>query len=889
MPVNPITTILPNLESNSSFRLTMRYKEPFVTEGLNKKFAVNTPRGTYRGWRLQADSSTALSIDLVADPVFQDHSAVVEVATGYSVNVYATGGNIGPIDVSALAASPGIYIIVLSATYALGVTTHGEVDAYTQTQWQSMSYAQQQALCPLGTVNVPASGIIPPGNVYHDQRLESWMAEGPENAPWTPVLQNGSFDRAPTEAAIQTPAEPYAVAGWQLAVTSGNGNWAISATDFNPNGLSPVPAPNNAFVGNKSLEFDFGTSPAETATATQYVGVPAATGQLVKILLWLRTLQTPTAGTLNLVLSFSDEIGALSTTYTQPVQASLYATPGSWVPYSVIVTVPAAGGANGLTTLTSVQIQVSGMTFGSPAAALRFDDMQVWVETNGPQTANLTRESRLSGLAPSVITWQDIAAANLSDLNSSTAAGVFFFDSTSGSAPAGGQLVFQRRDGASGSVQPYLNVKGRLTLGQNLVNTQANAQIARIELPAAAELSSDPTLTLMFETPYSSATNQGGARYYVDNLGGIYLCFNCFFTNGNASPWSADNTTQESMMLLLGQQSGTTNSAVLYTVGPTASSWLFQTVGAGGWTYSNVLASDSGIGATSATETQALIAQALTRGDGTAPSAGAGTLNIGTKADDTTINIGGVSTSTVQIGNYPTAAGTSNFYLGPRSAGTSTKNAGVYVGEGSGGFANGEVVYIGAENYATVYYNGAEASIFGDPFPVQEGPGTAVGFPPFFSGSGALFINVSEFYIASAISHLVDDTDGQASYGVATVLNLSQSLTVWQDIFGTGVQTIAAQATVTDAGGNINVVFLIPIKFYNGNLSSVTPTIKINYNGPGGGSAVETFTPSVAGTSYYHDVVPIVCEKTGVAITVTVQVTTGSAGACEMAAAIIAL
>lgn len=45
------------LDTFTDSELKMRYREPFLTEGLNAKLAVNTPRGTYRGFTIGTNGS----------------------------------------------------------------------------------------------------------------------------------------------------------------------------------------------------------------------------------------------------------------------------------------------------------------------------------------------------------------------------------------------------------------------------------------------------------------------------------------------------------------------------------------------------------------------------------------------------------------------------------------------------------------------------------------------------------------------------------------------------------------------------------------------------------------------------------------------------------------
>ena len=114
------------LASFSDSEIRMRYREPFLTEGLDLKLAVNTPPGVYRGFRL-ATHASAMTVSVVGDAAFSDHAAVYQAKTGHSLTIRRTGGTFA-LDLTAFASKT--VIITIFCTYALGAATVGELRVY---------------------------------------------------------------------------------------------------------------------------------------------------------------------------------------------------------------------------------------------------------------------------------------------------------------------------------------------------------------------------------------------------------------------------------------------------------------------------------------------------------------------------------------------------------------------------------------------------------------------------------------------------------------------------------------------------------------------------------------------------------------------------------------
>src|SRR4051812_18423955 len=77
-----------SLASISVSSLTVRFKEPFLSAGLNQKL-LTTPHGVHRGFRL-SPSITALSIDVLAD-ASGDSLATAHNSTGNAIGIRVIG------------------------------------------------------------------------------------------------------------------------------------------------------------------------------------------------------------------------------------------------------------------------------------------------------------------------------------------------------------------------------------------------------------------------------------------------------------------------------------------------------------------------------------------------------------------------------------------------------------------------------------------------------------------------------------------------------------------------------------------------------------------------------------------------------------------------------
>lgn len=475
----------------SDAEIHMRYREPFLTEGLNAKLAINQPRGVYRGFRLST-SGFALTVTVTADPDGLDHSAVYQTATGLSLTLRKTGGNFSQ-DLSAYANKT--VVLAIHAAYLLGTDTSAELRGYELSPTDEFTgAAERPELVVIGTVVVPAAGLIPAANITHARRTMAWENTALEAVTWAPILRNGSFETSET-GATHVRASRF----WSAAVT-GTGTLSPVTTDAN--------------TGLKSLQFAY-VSGTPTAVVTQPVNVPVTPGQLIRAQVFVKAVQILTAGTISLALTWRDGTGAAVATSLVPIPAT-----GVDASYRKIEsTIPVPASPAGILTLAEVQIQLSGVSFGVAAAAIRFDDLQVYVESQSVTGQFLLHEKGRTYEVLQDLLFEEQAAWT------QDAIALRFANSTG--------LVGERKDqSASSAVQPVLDWRGRAQLGANLLDTEAKALQARVT--AGVSVVGGVDFTLMWQ---SVPSGQVGYRKYVSSAGELVHTINAVWGGGS---WAKD-------------------------------------------------------------------------------------------------------------------------------------------------------------------------------------------------------------------------------------------------------------------------------------------------------------------------------------------------------------
>lgn len=543
MPTNSVTF--------ASDEIDMRWKDPYLTEGLNQKAAYVVPRGIYRGFRLTTNA-TPRFVTVAADADAGDHVAVYTTATGYGLTIRRSGAL--SIDLSSAGYNSTTVVIAISAIYARDVTTVAYITIYTLAEYNALTSSARAELVVLGTVVVPAgSSLIAAASITPDRRTTVSESYAPEGMPWMPVVRNGGFEEG---AANLATARQFGVAHWDFGSVG-------FGTDIRATLVTA-----GMRTGTKALALIAATNVAvASATITQGVHLPVVPGQMLKIRLYVKVAIAANAGSGTFGVYYADAAGAaLGSATTVPLV--LGSVDGSYRLVELTATVPATAAL-----ITQVKFEFLALQYNSFGTAATFDDVQVWVE---PGSA-VTREP------PTTLRHAEVAAAPL----------ILEDPSLKGTVPSSAALArfdsgsnyvrLERRDQDATQAPPDLSLLGTLKdLGAALLATDANALLARLSLaPRLVTGATKRTLIL------KSVTGAHGAvrLYHTVYDDGAFDLREKFEITLNAEWrtsgfWFQDQDVQDSVKLVLDTGDGTKLSAFCAFPGDgsgwTDSAWAYR-------------------------------------------------------------------------------------------------------------------------------------------------------------------------------------------------------------------------------------------------------------------------------------------------------------------------
>jgi len=305
-------------------QIKMRWREPYVTEGLNKKLAGVVPRGIYRGFRLWSDEATAMTVWVLADVAKGDHVAQYETDTAldarYSLRVEITSGNFS-LDLTPWP-SQTVYITIYAEYATLG-TTLANVRVYTAAEYAVA--VEKSELIILGKVDVPAAGAISAAAVTGSERTMPWENRSLDAVEWRAVIENGNFE----DGELAAPAVVNEIPNWIGYPDSAGGDreWSIVDTD--------------SYEGSRCAKLTVlvaGIPVASWLWGAFYL-TPVEPGQRVQWKIAYKPVQTLSAGTMEFRLDFvADPGGGITSVSVHTLNTSVT---GSWIFAEGMIEVPA--------------------------------------------------------------------------------------------------------------------------------------------------------------------------------------------------------------------------------------------------------------------------------------------------------------------------------------------------------------------------------------------------------------------------------------------------------------------------------------------------------------------------------------------------------------------
>lgn len=426
-------------------QVKMKWRELYLTEGLNHKLAVTLPRGIYQGFKL-IPAGVNLTVTIDADPVSGLSTLVYETADGYSLTLNAAAFN---VDLTPLAGTADPVILAADADYGVGLTTYANLMVYTQAEFAALPAAEQREKIIFGEVLVPGAGLIPAANITAKGRREAWQYLAPSAQPWLPLVRNGGF-----EFSVAEENSPGSMAYWEVDP---------------PANLQLVPTSTYAAHGGTRslLTKTVGAGPHNGFLYQRY-GIPCTPGNHVKVRCSKRSLQATVGGQVLFGVLFTDASG-VQILPSSTVVIDTSAIDATWVDVETTFTIPATARY-----LYVAAFQYDAADWPWPADVLLIDDVQVWLEST-PEVAPLLP------LYGDKITLGDFDPT----VGFAHRAATLLWD---GYNPTNeGKVTLNRRDEDTAQLPPMLELMGRLALGQSpaLLASDAMALLARVSAPVS--------------------------------------------------------------------------------------------------------------------------------------------------------------------------------------------------------------------------------------------------------------------------------------------------------------------------------------------------------------------------------------------------------------------
>lgn len=346
------------IASYSGSAVTMKWKEPFLTEGLNAHLASTVPEGIFKGFYLST-SVTALRVTIVADATTLDHVAQVRWSAGasspeYAMKVRLVNGNF-ELDLTAFVNET--VVVALYANYTLGSDTVAELRVYSLADYEAA--AEKSYLVPLGTVKVPAAGVIAASSIWNDRRKTAWQAAPTQTISWKPIIRNGSFEYGDTIVGLDPPYWTNEIDRDDTAAPVGS----ISTTNPRTGGAHCFQILNSTAGLSGDLYHN-----------GYYKFKP---GQRIRIQAFFRKEMNISSGTVAIKIACRNTATNTNTVHSIDITAALSGATGSYIEIDRVAVI---SGSYDL--IYAIGVSFTGTVFsGADAtAAIRIDDFQAWLE-----------------------------------------------------------------------------------------------------------------------------------------------------------------------------------------------------------------------------------------------------------------------------------------------------------------------------------------------------------------------------------------------------------------------------------------------------------------------------------------------------------------------------
>lgn len=542
-----------NLATPSNTLVQVRWREPYVSRGLNKKLVGIAPSGVIRGGRLTT-SLLASHVTVQADPDTNDSIYSFIDASGHQFTFRQEGDIVLDLDIGAL---PG-------TTVYIGLDVVYSVSAQTEVYWRGYSQVEVDAdptLVVLGSVAVPgAPALIPATDILYDRRRDAGLNLSTGMRDWRQVIKNPSFEGPADTIGAGDEREFF---GWAFDVLFAAGTWRV---------LSPTSGPvSQPHSGDNSLVAVGGGGGAHLMSATPLGVHRVSPGQTVKVSMWVR------GDSVALGSGASASVGFWIRAFQW--DGSDVSDPSPWASGSlfIIENGTVINGSFGYFEISGefkvpesasfIQPTIMVNDAASFSGTIEFDDVQVWLE---PGPVHLPCDRNTDLISPEIMTHGLAVAPLLGQDGISKAVGGIWQRALRLICKVASSSDLEHEWGmVVPSIQDWLMSfpKGRISLGGDLVGSAFSALKARVTTPFPSDTVSEYMLLWFAEN--SSAEYQ--VRCYIaensplQQYPSVVVTHNAYW---DGSLWHPDNAGRES---------------IRRDIGYIGSSMYKRSAGAGNW------------------------------------------------------------------------------------------------------------------------------------------------------------------------------------------------------------------------------------------------------------------------------------------------------------------
>jgi len=306
----------------------VRWREPYVSAALNRKFAGIIPRGIYRGFVLEP-AVAALTVQLGLGSA-AEHLAIYETTDAYSLTIRRSG--ILPVSVAAYAGQT-VYI-ALYATYSPTVLTAATIRVYSAADYAIAP--EKPELVVIGRVNVPGAGVIPATDISVEDRVVPWGSLDAALTVWPQLVANSGFEEGQGSGGGVFDS----IQGWTYEIVAGAPALAVS-TAAPHTGARAL----NVVLSGPADRVKMGATGFVVSELFDAPLVPVREGQLVHASFWVAGTTIPVftdgTGGVALIAQFFDDAGAVLATYRLGSDSATASGTFAYKRYSGITSAPA--------------------------------------------------------------------------------------------------------------------------------------------------------------------------------------------------------------------------------------------------------------------------------------------------------------------------------------------------------------------------------------------------------------------------------------------------------------------------------------------------------------------------------------------------------------------